>query len=96
MQVPFVDEVRLQAASAAVPSELLTEAERSRNMLGSILVFTFDGGEGKGRALCDITGLCDVLGSILVFTFVGGGKGRVFCDVMGAVWRARQHVGGYF
>ena len=38
-QVPFIDEQKLLAAAASVPSESLTAEERARNCLGDILVF---------------------------------------------------------
>ena len=43
-QVPFVDEIRLLAAAASVAPGSLSESERARNKLGSILVFSFDAG----------------------------------------------------
>jgi 5'-3' exoribonuclease 1 len=41
--VPFIDEERLLAAEKTITPEQLTKEERSRNVLGSILIFTFSG-----------------------------------------------------
>jgi Xrn1 helical domain len=45
VQVPFVDEQRLLTAAKSVPPARLTEAERTRNKLGDMLVFEYKDGE---------------------------------------------------
>ena len=40
--IPFINQQRLLAAEATIPSGSLTEAERSRNQPGSILIFSHD------------------------------------------------------
>lgn len=42
--IPFIDQARLLAASASVPSSVLSPNERERNQLGSIMVFEHDPG----------------------------------------------------
>ena len=40
--IPFINQQRLLAAEATIPSGSLTEAERTRNLPGSILIFSHD------------------------------------------------------
>ena len=40
--IPFINQQRLLAAEATIPPGSLTEAERSRNQPGSILIFSHD------------------------------------------------------
>ena len=40
--IPFIHQQRLLAAEASIPPGSLTEAERSRNQPGSILIFSHD------------------------------------------------------
>jgi 5'-3' exonuclease len=41
--VPFIDEARLLEAEASITPDMLSPEERSRNVLGDILIFTFSG-----------------------------------------------------
>ena len=40
--IPFINQQRLLAAEASIPPGSLTEAERTRNQPGSILIFSHD------------------------------------------------------
>ena len=40
--IPFIQQQRLLAAEATIPAGSLTEAERTRNQPGSILIFSHD------------------------------------------------------
>jgi 5'-3' exonuclease len=40
--IPFIDQARLLAAEASIPTGALTDVERSRNQPGAILIFSHD------------------------------------------------------
>ena len=46
--IPFIHQRRLLAAEASIPAGSLTEAERMRNQLGSILIFSHDENASNG------------------------------------------------
>lgn len=56
--IPFINQQRLLAAEASIPPGSLTDAERTRNQPGSILIFSHDKEAVDGVPRTSLLSLC--------------------------------------